>query len=103
MIPPISQLTADGYDLQFGTNVLGTSFWSYMTKIVAYSLILDFSINNNKATSTLPNFFFLCLHQLRSHLPRDPSGSSQHPLRDTSSGDLIYVMILYETVPNARN
>ena len=23
MIPPIEQLTADGYDLQFGTNVLG--------------------------------------------------------------------------------
>ena len=24
MYPPIDQLTADGYDLQFGTNVLGT-------------------------------------------------------------------------------
>ena len=24
MIPPIEQKTADGYDLQFGTNVLGT-------------------------------------------------------------------------------
>ena len=23
MIPPMEQLTADGYDLQFGTNVLG--------------------------------------------------------------------------------
>ena len=23
MFPPIEQLTADGYDLQFGTNVLG--------------------------------------------------------------------------------
>lgn len=25
MFPPIEQLTADGYDLQFGTNVLGAS------------------------------------------------------------------------------
>lgn len=23
MVPPVEQLTADGYDLQFGTNVLG--------------------------------------------------------------------------------
>lgn len=23
MFPPVEQLTADGYDLQFGTNVLG--------------------------------------------------------------------------------
>jgi len=27
MIPPIDQLTADGYDLQFGTNVLGEGYF----------------------------------------------------------------------------
>lgn len=26
MFPPVEQLTADGYDLQFGTNVLGKSY-----------------------------------------------------------------------------
>ena len=26
MVPPVDRLTADGYDLQFGTNVLGASF-----------------------------------------------------------------------------
>ena len=31
MIPPIEQLTADGYDLQFGTNVLGTSIYVTLT------------------------------------------------------------------------
>ena len=30
MFPPVEQLTADGYDLQFGTNVLG-----------AYALLRD--------------------------------------------------------------
>ncbi|EGO20387.1 hypothetical protein SERLADRAFT_477926 [Serpula lacrymans var. lacrymans S7.9] len=30
MIPPIEQLTADGYDLQFGTNVLGHFFFTQL-------------------------------------------------------------------------
>ena len=28
MVPPLDQLTADGYDLQFGTNVLGHSYFT---------------------------------------------------------------------------
>ncbi|KAF7967105.1 hypothetical protein HWV62_35867 [Athelia sp. TMB] len=30
MAPPVSQLTADGYDLQFGTNVLGHYFFTML-------------------------------------------------------------------------
>ena len=29
MVPPIDQLTADGYDLQFGTNVVGHFLFTY--------------------------------------------------------------------------
>lgn len=36
MVPPIDQLTADGYDLQFGTNVLGHY---YFTKLLLPTLI----------------------------------------------------------------
>lgn len=30
MIPPIEQLSAQGYDLQFGTNVLGKFFLAFL-------------------------------------------------------------------------
>lgn len=30
MVPPIDQLTADGYDLQFGTNVLGHYYFTVL-------------------------------------------------------------------------
>lgn len=30
MVPPIEQLTADGYDLQFGTNVLGHYYFTML-------------------------------------------------------------------------
>ena len=36
MLPPIEQLTADGYDLQFGTNVLGHY---YLTTLLLPTLI----------------------------------------------------------------
>ena len=36
MLPPIDQLTGDGYDLQFGTNVLGHY---YITTLLLPTLI----------------------------------------------------------------
>ncbi|KAH0832124.1 hypothetical protein J3R83DRAFT_13033 [Lanmaoa asiatica] len=45
MFPPVSQLTSDGYDLQFGTNVLGRHH--YFTK-----LLLPLLISTAKASST---------------------------------------------------
>lgn len=36
MVPPIDQLTADGYDLQFGTNVLGHY---YLTMLLLPALL----------------------------------------------------------------
>ena len=40
MVPPIEQLTAQGYDLQFGTNVLGKSTWMpYFPFVRCYILV----------------------------------------------------------------
>lgn len=41
MQPPIEQLTSDGYDLQFGTNVLGeiSPSFSAFPFIVSYSMV----------------------------------------------------------------
>ena len=36
MVPPIEQFTADGYDLQFGTNVVGPF---YFTKLLLPTLL----------------------------------------------------------------
>lgn len=53
--PPIGQLTADGYDLQFGTNVLGIYFpfidCCHLTILI--SILQDTSISRN---SSSPHF-----------------------------------------------
>ena len=35
MVPPIEQMTAQGYDLQFGTNVLGETQMQYLPLYLA--------------------------------------------------------------------
>lgn len=65
MIPPIEQLTADGYDLQFGTNVIGAYFppaylrRAYLTRVIqatgislSYSCLRSSPRQRNRRTAT---------------------------------------------------
>lgn len=51
---PIELLTADGYDLQFGTNVIGELKLEYSIAFVCSYLIVLLI----QATSTLPSFSY---------------------------------------------
>lgn len=50
MNPPVDLLTADGYDLQFGTNVLGEFYFHVALRTVLTLFCLQ-------ATFTSPNFY----------------------------------------------
>ena len=42
MTPPIDMITSDGYDLQFGTNVLGTLPYAMMDWLGKANILTDF-------------------------------------------------------------
>ena len=50
MFPPIEQLTADGYDLQFGTNVLGHF---YLTELLMPALIAGVKSSPDRHTRVI--------------------------------------------------
>lgn len=47
MFPPVEDVTSDGYDLQFGTNVLGRSFFTLLEFTFAKAAFQGISTSHN--------------------------------------------------------